>query len=119
MAKRNEIPQLTKISKHTLESMFDVEYDKEEDQYYYNLLDTISIDPSSLTRDTYVKHIVANHEDLFSISNKYYDTTELWWLIAKVSQIDSVLGDLTGVELAVPVPVVARQILDIMNKAKN
>jgi hypothetical protein len=115
MPRQNRVTSLKRLSLRDPENMFTVEYDEDEQQYFYNLLDTVNIDTQSFRGDLYVKHILVAGEDLYSVSQRVYNTPDLWWLIAEASSLECVCGDLTGVEILIPIPEVARRILETID----
>lgn len=118
MAKQNDIAGLGRLTLRQPENAFNVEFDEREGQYYYNLLDTVNIDTPSFRKDLYVKHVLGSGEDLYSLSQRVYDTPDLWWLIAEASGLECVCGDLTGSELRVPIPEVARRIIEEVDSSR-
>lgn len=42
----------------------------------------LQLNPPDLSDDAYIKHSVTQNDTLYSISQKYYDTIELWWFVA-------------------------------------
>jgi len=42
----------------------------------------LQLNPPELSDEAYIKHSVAPKDTLYSISKQYYNTIELWWLIA-------------------------------------
>ena len=112
MAKLNDIDGLGRTNLRQPENAFTVVYDEQEGQYSFNLLDTVNIDALSFQKNLYIRHIMGVGEDLYSLSQKFYGTPELWWLLAESSNLMCICGDLTGTELIVPLPEVARNILE-------
>lgn len=56
--------------------------------YVFNLNDTISVILGDANSDLYISHLVSAKDTYQTISYKYYGTTRLWWLIAKLNNIE-------------------------------
>lgn len=55
--------------------------------YVFNINDSISIDLTDTSSTLYYDHIVAAKDTYHTISYRYYGTTRLWWLIAKMNNV--------------------------------
>ena len=117
MAKHNDIEGLGRINQKQPENAFSIEYDAREGQYFYNLLDTVHIDVDSFRKDLYIEYVMAVGEDLYSLSKRFYGSVDLWWLIAESSSLECICGDLTGTVLKIPVPEVAKKILETIENS--
>jgi hypothetical protein len=85
--KQNEIEDLPKLDTTRYENIFNV-YREDNGVYFYNLLNSVVIDPDLLPT-SFTLHYPVPGESYTGISYKYYNTIELWWLICAANNIDN------------------------------
>ena len=83
---RNDVTGLPKISLYSFENFLNVYTDDSTGKNFYNLLRSINVFPAdnSDVEDTY---IIKPSDTWVSISYKYYNTLDLWWLVCCYNQI--------------------------------
>ncbi len=81
---QSEIDNLPDIGEYRFENIFKVYTDNSF--YFYNILKTINI-PEDLQDDIFYKYKIPNPMSWHVLSNKLYNTTDLWWLIVLTNQI--------------------------------
>ncbi len=83
--KQSNIDSTPSLSDFRYENFLNV-YKDSNGQYFYNLLQNVSVIPpdSDVVHDFYT---VGSNETWVLISYKYYKTIELWWLICAYNQI--------------------------------
>jgi len=117
--KQNETTDLPKLpSIYRYENFFNIYKDKDEN-YFYNLLRGINIFPAtdSSLEETY--YTVYN-DTWYLISNKYYSTMELWWLVCEYNQIkDSTKKPEVGTTLKLLKPEYVWAVLSQLNNQVN
>jgi nucleoid-associated protein YgaU len=82
--KQNQFSNLPKVSIYRYENFFNVYQDQTGN--YYNLLKAINVFQSNndnVQEDYNIKYT----DTWYSISYRYYNTMELWWLICTYNQI--------------------------------
>jgi len=85
---RRDTPDLSNVGYNDKEEMFKILTD-EDGSRYYDLTDDIIIDSESIDPSTYDFHEVTKGETPYSISYKYYGTTELWWALLAFNDIEN------------------------------
>lgn len=84
--KQNSIKDLPNLRSDCFENIFNV-YQNEFGQYYYNILQTISI-PDNLPRGYFKQYNIVYGDTWPLISYKNYETPNLWWLILLTNKIN-------------------------------
>lgn len=86
------IPELKNFSlaKTNMANIFSIVKDK-NNNYVFNINDTLNIQPTDTSTNYYIIHYVHNKESYQSISFYYYGTTRLWWIITKFNNIQNVI----------------------------
>lgn len=113
--KQNNIPTLANLSLLKLQNLFNV-YNNGE-QYFYNLIGTVNI-PENLDPSTYINYIVpSDYMPWTLISYKSYNTTDLWWLICSVNNIQNPIQfPKAGTTLKILTPDYVTAILQTINQ---
>lgn len=88
MARQNYINELPNLGYSHKENMFNVEVD-ENDQYFYDLSETIYDFTEDFNVDLYNYHYVTNNDNFFSLAMKYFEDKSLWWVIASLNNYDN------------------------------
>lgn len=83
--KQNLITDLPNLRNENYENIFNV-YTDENNQYYYNLLQTVTI-PTNLPPGYFLEYSVIYGDTWPLISYKQYKTPNLWWVIVSVNNI--------------------------------
>jgi len=116
--KQNSIKELPYLDNFRYENIFNV-YQNDKDQYYYNILSKVNF-PADIEESYYTTYTVTS--DLLPytfISNKFYNTTLLWWLICSVNNISNpVHFPKAGTTLKIIKPAIVRSILQQMSVQK-
>lgn len=86
---QNNIPELPKLNLYRYENIFKM-YKTKNDQYYYNLLNTVQFD-ENLNPSVYYTISVSQRLPWTMISFNEYETMDLWWLICVVNGINNPL----------------------------
>ena len=85
--KQNNINTLPILSMLNLENLFNVYNDGQN--YFYNLINTVNF-PVNLNTSTYNTFTVTtDYTSWTAISQKCYNTPQLWWLICSVNNIQN------------------------------
>lgn len=85
---------------------------------FFNLYNTIFIDPD-IDPVLYTTHFYSPTDDWYSLSNKYYKTPKLWWVILIANQISNPFEDLmAGTKLKILNTTVLSEIITQINKKK-
>jgi len=82
---QNQIPTLAQLNSYRYERIFKL-YTTEQNQYYYNLLQSIYLPDDIDDTKVFFMHVQQN-QPWTTISFKAYGTIELWWLIMLVNKI--------------------------------
>ena len=91
---QNSIPVLQQLNAFRYERIFKL-FTTEQNQYYYNLLQSIYL-PDNIDETTiYYMHVQENMP-WTTISFKAYGNIELWWLIMLVNKIYNPLTSVTA-----------------------
>ena len=107
----------TTLSNYNMANIFNTYTDDATGQQYYNLYNTINID-GGIDSALYSIHIFSEGEDFYSLSQKYYNDIQLWWLILISNNIFNPFDDaLYGRYLLIPIPSVASLIVTQINNA--
>ena len=85
--RRNEIAGLSNLSPNNLENMFSVLID-EDNNYFYDLTDTLYLETDSMNPLHFIEYDIRMVDTLYSLSKNFYDTYNLWWVIAVSNNID-------------------------------
>ena len=70
-------------------------YKDANDITLYNLYNSVNID-GEIDPSLYTEIYITESDDWYTLSNKYYDTTYLWWVILVVNKIDNPLEPYVG-----------------------
>lgn len=85
--KQNNISDLPSLDAYAFENIFNVY--REKDVYFYNLLKTVNF-PQSIDSSFYSNYTVPfDNITWTNISFIHYHTTNLWWLICSVNNIQN------------------------------
>lgn len=114
---RNEIPQLSNVDFRHVENMFTVKEDQ-DGFTYYDLTDTVYINPNELSPILFSEHSVSIGDNFYSLSRRYYDNTNLWWIIATVNRIDNPfdLQTMVGDTIKIPIKSLVSEILSVLRQ---
>jgi LysM repeat protein len=120
MTDQNSISVLPKLTtSYRYENFLNV-YQDSDNVYFYNLLRNINIFPASNSslEDTYTTNAT---DTWYSISYKYYNTMDLWWLVCDYNQIkDPTKLPETGTRLKLLKPdYVSTVINNLINQINN
>ncbi len=109
--KQNDITELPFLENFRYENLFNV-YQTADDKYFYNLLSKVNF-PDNMDETFYSVYTVPNDNVSWTfISNKFYGTTLLWWLICSANKIQNpVYFPAAGTELKILNPDVVRNII--------
>ena len=83
--KQNDYIDLPSLSNYRYENFFNV-YIDDDNFKFYNILKGINIFPSENSEAEDIYHTLPIDNWPY-ISYKYYNTTELWWLVCEYNQI--------------------------------
>jgi len=89
---RNEIDELVNIKYTRYENIFQVA--KNNNYYFYNILKKINI-PENIDSRLFHEVIVSINIPYTTLSNQYYGTQDLWWLICLVNEIKNPITNIT------------------------
>ena len=113
---QNQIAALPPLNDLRYENIFRV-YQTNQNQYYYNILNTIYLPEQIDSTKTYTITVKQNMPWTM-ISYNAYQTIELWWLICLVNKIyNPIKNPSTGTTLQIVQPQYVRQILDEIKAA--
>ena len=85
---RRYTPDLSNVGYYDKEEMFKIISDELDGSRYYDLTDDIIIDVDTIDPSRYTLHTVSIGETPYSLSYKYYNTTQLWWVILVFNGIE-------------------------------
>jgi hypothetical protein len=115
---QNEIPELSKLNPYRFENIFRM-YKTDNNQYYYNLLNTIQID-NELNPSVYYSITVSQRMPWSMISFNEYETMDLWWLVCLINKINDPLSfPQPGTQLKIVRKEFLKFILDEINLKLN
>jgi nucleoid-associated protein YgaU len=83
--KQNQFEDLPTLSPYRFENFFNV-FEDENGEKFYNILKSINIFPAN-DDNVETTHRTLPQDTWVSISYKFYNTIELWWLICAYNQI--------------------------------
>lgn len=110
-----EVQSLLKLdskSEFKLERIFNVYKQSGGKFFYYDLLNTINF-PGEIDNDSYETYYTQADEPWTTMSFKFYQRIDLWWIIACINQIDDTFTPLpAGYKLMIPKSEVIRTIID-------
>lgn len=114
--RRKDITDLRNIDNRHMENMFVVKTDSDS-RRYYDLTDTLFVTPDSINPVFLTEHTVTSTDNLYVLSNTYYGTKNLWWVIASVNNIEDPfsLPKLQGETINIPNKTIVGNILSFMN----
>jgi len=114
-SKQNNITELPSLNNYRYENLFNV-YQNEANQYFYNLLSKVNF-PANMDETYYTTYTVENDNLPWTfISNKFYGTIYLWWIICASNQINNpVYFPKAGTILKILNPIIVRNILQQLN----
>ena len=114
---QDQIQALPTISKSRYENIFKI-YTTQNNQYYYNLLQSIYIAVDRIDPRALYQYTVKQNLPWSIISFNVYGTIDLWWLIALVNQINNPIRSLdAGTVLNIIRPEYLNKVLDEINNA--
>ena len=121
--KQFEVPELEKLSALSFANIFNVNDEPKLGSIFktYSINRTLNfpeLDNSSTTNNAlFIPYTVIANDNWTIISYKFYQTIELWWLIAKVNNIkDPTVDPVVGSEIKILSSDVVNQILGIMRE---
>jgi len=82
---QNNIKSLPNLGNENYENIFNI-YTDEEERYYYNILQTISL-PGDLPKGYFFNYGIKYGDTWPLISYKAYKTPNLWWVILPFNNI--------------------------------
>ncbi len=85
--KQNDITSLPTVSYYRYENFFNV-YKDDNGFYFYNLLCSINLFPAP-NSDVEDEYVIKFNDTWASISYKYYNTMDLWWLVCAYNKIQN------------------------------
>ena len=112
---KNKLDKIS-ISPYSLCNMFTIEY--KDRKYRFLLNKTLIITGLKNVRsEFFIKHTFS-HEDQWSLlSQKYYDTTDLWWIICKFNGINNpFILPSVGILIKIPTRDLVDTILEAIGK---
>ena len=108
--KQNSISELPNLRSDCYENIFNV-YQNESGQYYYNILQTISL-PDNLPQGYFKEYSIVYGDTWPLISYKNYNTPNLWWLILLANKIiNPILQPQIGDKINVLINDIARTVI--------
>lgn len=116
--KRNEIPNLKRISSYQYDNIFNTHLDN-DGFYYYNMYNSIKL-PSDISRAAYKLYIFKEGDYWTKLADKYYGDKKLWWIILIANDIINPLKlPPTGTELKILKAEVVSMILNQMLNGRS
>jgi len=118
--KQNNISVLPTLSLLNFENLFNVYSENvygTQQNFFYNLISTVNI-PNNLDQSTYTTYTVTSDNLPWTlISQKCYNTPQLWWLICCVNNIQNPINfPKAGTVLKVLTPSYVSSILQQINQ---
>lgn len=116
--KQNDISELPYLDTFRYENLFNV-YQNNNNQYFYNILSKINF-PADMDETFYTIYTVPSDQVSYTfISDKFYGTITLWWLICAVNNIQNpVQFPKAGSSLKILLPSVARNVIQQLTYQK-
>lgn len=121
--KQFEIPELDKLSALSLANIFNVNDEPKLGSTFktYSINRTVNftdLDNSTTTSNAlFIPYKVIANDNWTIISYKFYQTIELWWLIAKVNNIaDPTVDPIVGTTIKILTSDVVNQILSVIRE---
>ena len=103
---------ITSKDEFAMERIFDVYKQHGAKHFYYNILRKIDF-PANITPSLYTIYMVKPGDTWVNIAYNMLKTTNIWWLIAAMNQIDNTfIPPAPGTKLKIPTPVAVRKIID-------
>lgn len=114
--RRKDIIDLQNVDIRHLENMFVVKEDS-DGRYYYDLTDTIFMNPDTMNPLLFEEHEVTSIDTLYGLSLRYFDTRSLWWLVGVVNNINDPfdLNDMVGETIKIPIKSIVSEILTLVS----
>jgi hypothetical protein len=114
--RRKDIQELSNLDNRHLENMFIVKTDS-DDNYYYDLTDSLYINPDTMDPLLFGSYDIKGGDTLYSISDKYYGTTNLWWVVGTTNRIDNPfdIENMVGTTIKIPIKSVVGEILAVIS----
>jgi len=113
---QNQISALSQLNNYRYERIFKL-YQTEQNQYYYNLLQSIFLPDQIDDTKVFFMHVQENMP-WTTVSFKAYGNIELWWLIALVNKIyNPIKGATVGTVLKIIKPEYVSPILQEISNA--
>ena len=99
-------------SEFKLERIFSLYKQPGGKQFFYNILKTIEL-PDDVIKTNYTTYFAKPTDAWTLISHRFYNRTDLWWLIALLNNINDTFSPIEpGLALKIPKPDYVRMILD-------
>lgn len=83
---RNKIKELPRLKSSFYENIFNV-YETEDNKYFYNLYNRITFDNTDFSENIYTEHVFSIGDNWTLLSNRYYNSISLWWIICLANNI--------------------------------
>jgi hypothetical protein len=107
---QNDISELKQLTYENIENIFTV-YQDENNQYYYNLLNTIQF-PDNLPESFFITYTIKYGDTWPLISYKMYGDIKLWWIITLANNIINPTTNLVpSTQLKIPKITLVKEIL--------
>lgn len=87
--KQNDFLDLPQLSPYRYENFFNI-YEEKNGERFYNLIKSINIFQSE-NDEVEEKYTVLPQDNWISLSYKFYNTIDLWWLLCTYNQINNPL----------------------------
>lgn len=91
-------------------------YKDSKDSYYFNLFNSLQIADTDINPIYFENYYTTEKDNLFHISHKFYDTVNLWWIIAYINKLKDPFF-IEGQNLKILKKEVVGQILEIVLKS--
>lgn len=75
------------IDKYNLANLF-LQFKDKNGKTVFNVNDTLTFDFSDTASSIFINHVVGEKDTYQTISYRYYGTTRLWWIIAKINNVE-------------------------------
>jgi len=105
----SELPSLKSAHK---DNMFTVKKD-EHGNMYYDLTDDVYLS-KELPSMNFKNHTVRVNDDVYALSDEYFDTTNFWWVILVVNDFDDpfILKKMVGQTIKIPTKTLVSNIIN-------
>lgn len=114
--RRKDIAELSNLDNQHFENMFNVKTDG-DDNYYYDLSDSLYINPDTMDPVLFGSYAIKGGDTLYSISELYYGTMNLWWVVGTTNRIDNPfdLENMIGDIIRLPIKSVVGEIISVIS----